>query len=253
MIGFTTAGDPFPEATPRVVRALIRGGVDVIELGIPFSDPIADGPIIQASSLRALNAGTTPTKVFEIVRAIRDETDLPIVLLTYYNPVFHMGQECFAEAASKAGVDGLVIPDLPVEEAKDYIRTMRHHGLDTIFLAAPSTSMHRLENILRATSGFLYLVSLYGVTGARERLGESTTELVRRFASRTAGRVPLAVGFGISRREHVESLVKTGADGVIVGSAFIRAMHQHQDDFAEALRQMEALASELKAGTRKLS
>jgi tryptophan synthase alpha chain len=252
LVAFTTCGDPSPEASLEVVKALIRGGADIIELGVPFSDPIADGPVIQASSLRALNAGTTPAKVLEVVRAIRCESDLPIVLLTYYNLVFRMGLEFFGEAASEAGVDGLVVPDLPVEEANDYLRNMRNHGLDTIFLAAPSTSIHRLEGILSATSGFLYLVSLYGVTGTRETLDKATTELVRRLSAHLAGRLPLAVGFGISKPEHVESLVTAGADGVIVGSVFVKTVQQHQHDLAKALRQVEVQASMLKAGTIKL-
>jgi len=252
LVAFTTCGDPSPEASQEVVRALIRGGADIVELGVPFSDPIADGPVIQASSLRALNAGTTPETVLKVVKTIRRESDLPLVLLTYYNPVFRMGLERFGEAASEAGVDGLVVPDLPVEEANDYVRSMRHYGLDTIFLASPSTSVHRLEGILSATSGFLYLVSLYGVTGTRAMLDVAATDLVKRFSSRVAGRLPIAVGFGISRPEHVRSLLRAGADGVIVGSAFVRTIEQHRHDLAEALRQVEAQVSELKASTRSL-
>lgn len=249
LIGFIVGGDPSPEASLGVVKALIRGGVDIVELGIPFSDPIADGPTIQAASLRALKAGTNPAGILNLAKSIREESDLPIVLLTYFNPIFRMGVERFAEEAIRAGVDGLVVPDLPVEEAGSYRTTMVQHGLDTIFLAAPSTSPKRLEKITQATSGFLYLVSLYGVTGVRESLERSTIELVRRFADSIGRRVPLAVGFGISRREHVESLVRNGADGIIVGSAFVRTLQEHPENIDDALNRLEVQASALKKGT----
>ncbi len=252
MIAFITCGDPSLGASQELARALIRGGADIVELGVPFSDPIADGPIIQGSSFRALSAGTTPEKVLKVVENIRCESNLPIVLLTYFNPVFRMGLERFGEAAREAGVDGVVVPDLPVEEAVDYVRSMRSCCLDTVFLASPSTSVHRLEGIVNATSGFLYLISLYGVTGSRAVLDVATTELVRRFSSCVAGRLPIAVGFGVSRPEHVGSLLSAGADGVIVGSAFVRTIEQHQQDLAEALRQVEIQASQLKAATRSL-
>jgi tryptophan synthase alpha chain len=170
LIGYIMAGDPTPEATVKIADALIKGGVDILELGLPFSDPIADGPTIQAASLRALNAGTTPQKVLEIAKQIKTCHDVPIVIMTYYNPVFRIGLNKFLTEAKVNGVDGFIVPDLPVEEAHDFKNAAETKGLDTIFLAAPSTSNERLPKIVSASSGFMYLVSRFGVTGAKPQL-----------------------------------------------------------------------------------
>ena len=154
LIGYVAAGDPTPEVTPKIADALIAGGVDVLELGLPFSDPIADGPTIQAASVRALAAGTTPKKVLEIAKQIKQKHYVPIVIMTYYNPVFHMGLEQFFRLAKERMVDGVIVPDLPVEEAADYRKAAAACGVDTIFLAAPSTSNERLTKIVAASSGF---------------------------------------------------------------------------------------------------
>ena len=250
LIGYVTAGDPEPRFTPRIAEALVKGGVDILELGVPFSDPIADGPTIQAASVRALQAGTTPKMVLGMAGEIKRKHSVPVVILTYYNPVFHMGLENFFRLASNFGVDGVVVPDLPVEEAEAYREAARSCGVDTIFLAAPSTSDERLRKIVSCTSGFLYVVSHFGVTGARETVADSTVQLVKRILPFTSGRVPLAVGFGVSKPEHAKRIIQSGADGVIVGSAFVNLVHKHQSDVGRMLEELEVTARKLKDATR---
>ena len=251
LIGYVTAGDPHPELTPRIAEALVKGGVDIVELGVPFSDPIADGPTIQAASVRALQAGTTPKMVLSIAGEIKRKEGVPVVLLTYFNPVFHMGVEKFFRLAKSFGVDGVVVPDLPVEEAEDYREAAESCGVDTIFLAAPSTSNERLGKIVACTSGFLYVVSHFGVTGARETVEDSTVQLIKRVLAFTKGRVPLAVGFGVSKPEHAKRIIEAGADGVIVGSAFVNIIQKRQKNVDEMLEELEGAARKLKKATRK--
>lgn len=253
LIGYVTGGDPKPEFTPRIAEALVKGGVDILELGIPFSDPIADGPTIQTASVSALQAGTTPKMVLGMAGEIKRKCGVPVVLLTYFNPVFRMGLKNFFRLASNFGVDGVVVPDLPVEEADEYREAARTCGVDTIFLAAPSTSKQRLFNIVLCTSGFLYLVSHFGVTGAREALEDSTVQLIKRVLPYTAGRVPLAVGFGVSKPEHARCIIQSGADGVIVGSAFVNIVHKHQGDVGRMLEEIEKTACKLKEATKRRS
>lgn len=250
LIGYVTGGDPKPEFTPRIAEALIKGGVDILELGIPFSDPIADGPTIQAASVRALNAGTTPHIVLAMAGEVKQKYGVPVVILTYFNPVFHMGVERFFRLAKSFHVDGIVIPDLPVEEAKAYRAIAKSCSVTTVFLATPSTSNERLRKIVGCTSGFLYVVSHFGVTGTRETLADSTIQLIRRFLPYTSGRVPLVVGFGISKPEHAKRIIKAGADGVIVGSAFVNIIHKHQSEVEKMLQELETLARKLKEATR---
>ena len=251
LIGYVTGGDPKPEFTLGIGEALVKGGVDILELGVPFSDPIADGPTIQAASLRALQAGTTPKMVLGMAGEIKRKRGLPVVILTYFNPVFRMGLENFFRLAGNLGVDGVVVPDLPVEEAEAYREAAGSCGVDTIFLAAPSTSNERLRRIVGYTSGFLYVVSHFGVTGAREALEDSTVQLVKRFLPFTSGRVPMAVGFGVSKPEHVKRILGAGADGVIVGSAFVNIVHKHQDDVGRMLEELEVTVRKLKNATRR--
>jgi tryptophan synthase alpha chain len=250
LIGYITAGDPNPEATPKIAEALISGGVDILELGLPFSDPIADGPTIQAASIRALEAGTTPIKVLEIAKQIRKNHYVPIVIMTYYNPIFKMGLERFFNYAKGCMVDGVIVPDLPVEEAEDYEKAARKVGIDTIFLAAPSTSKERLANIVDASSGFLYLVSHFGVTGAQTTIEDSTIELVKRVLPFTTGRIPLAVGFGVSKPEHVSQIINAGADGAIVGSAFINIIQKHSSNMKKLQDELKTTAIKLKSATK---
>jgi tryptophan synthase alpha chain len=249
LIGYITAGDPDPKYTPKIAEALIKGGVDILELGLPFSDPIADGPTIQEASLRALNARTTPRTVLELAKQIRQNHDVPVVIMTYFNPVFRMGLEKFFSTAKDCKVDGVIVPDLPVEEADDYRKAAAEFGVDTIFLAAPSTTDDRLRRIVDCSSGFLYLVSRFGVTGVKSAVQDSTIQLVKRVLPFTRGRVPLAVGFGVSKPEHVKSIIGAGADGVIVGSAFVNVVSRNLLNSDEMLAEVEATARGLKQAT----
>lgn len=251
LVGYITAGDPTPKHTPEIADALIRGGVDVLELGLPFSDPIADGPTIQAASLRALNAGTTPKRVLQIAEEIKVRHDIPLVIMTYYNPVFKYGTERFMAEAKAAGVDGFIVPDLPVEEAAEYRKAAEKTELDTVFLASPATSRERLETIVAASSGFLYLVSRFGVTGAQTQVADTTVELIKKVQQATKGKVPLAVGFGISKPEHVRRVIAAGADAAIVGSAFINIVAGISSQ-ETMLKTLETEARSLKAATRSV-
>jgi tryptophan synthase alpha chain len=223
LVAYITAGDPSLEATRQIVVAAAEAGADVIELGVPFSDPLADGPTIQRASERALRAGTTLAGVLDLVEAIRRDSQVPLVLFSYFNPVLQMGVAQFADRAAAAGADGALITDLSPEEAGDYRAAMHAQGLDTIFLAAPTTSEERFTRIARASSGFLYLISRTGVTGARESMPEDLPALVRR--ARIASRLPLAVGFGISLPGHV-SILGGLADAAVVGSALMEEIER---------------------------
>jgi tryptophan synthase alpha chain len=250
LLGYITAGDPSPELTPKIADALIKGGVDILELGLPFSDPIADGPTIQAASVRSLAAGTTPLKVLKLAEEIRRSHDTPIVIMTYYNPVFRMGLNKFFGLAKGCLVDGIIVPDLPIEEAGDLKEAASKFGVNTIFVAAPSTSNERLAGIIDCSTGFLYLVSHFGVTGVKADIEDSTIQLVKRVSSFTSGKIPLAVGFGVSTPDHVKRLTTAGADGVIVGSAFINIIRAHQKNTEVLLRELQASASKLKKAAK---
>lgn len=250
LIAYITAGDPRPELTPKMAGALVEGGADILELGVPFSDPIADGPTIQAATVRALRAGTAPRSVLDIAHQIQDEHQVPIVILTYYNPILAIGLENFFSTARRGGVDGVIVPDLPIEEGQRYKRAAEKEGIDTIFLASPSTKISRLKGIAKLTSGFLYLVSLYGVTGARERIEDLTVSLVRRFRPHLP-HLPLAVGFGISQPHHVKKVVEAGADGAIVGSAFVNIIEKYRDEESILLMRIKKYAQQLKRATVK--
>jgi tryptophan synthase alpha chain len=222
IVAYITAGDPSFEATLKFVVAMAQAGADVIELGVPFSDPLADGPTIQRASERALGNGATLSRVIDLVREIRTSSssarEVPLVLFSYYNPVFQMGLEKFAAAASSFGADGVLITDLTPEESTDYRRIMAAHHLDTIFLAAPTSTDQRLEKIAACSSGFLYLISRTGVTGAKDALPDDLPALLRR--TRSVTQLPIAVGFGISLPGHV-SVLGGLADAAVVGSALV--------------------------------
>ena len=218
LVAYITCGDPDLDTSREVALAAIRAGADVIELGVPFSDPVADGPTIQRSSERALRAGTTLEGVLDSVASIRRKSDVPLVLFSYYNPVLQMGLERFADRASSAGADGVLITDLTPEESGDYRRIVSERGLDTIFLAAPTSPDERLALIASCTTGFLYLISRTGVTGERSSLPEDLPALVRRVRRVTA--LPIAVGFGISLPGQV-SVLGGLADAAVVGSALV--------------------------------
>ncbi len=233
LITFITAGDPNIKATLDFMLALDKYA-DVIELGIPFSDPMADGRTIQRANVRALKAGTKVKDVFEVVKRFREYSDTPIVLMTYYNPVYRRGVDRFVREAKDAGANGLIIVDLPVEEASDYLNICEKYEIGTVFLAAPNTPEERLRIIDEASSAFVYLISLYGTTGAREKVSELAFKLIKR--AKKVCRKPLAVGFGVSRAEHVAELIKAGADGVVVGSALVEIIEKYGEDASEELR-----------------
>jgi tryptophan synthase alpha chain len=223
LVAFLTAGDPSLAATESLVVALAEAGADVVELGVPFSDPVADGPAIQRSSERALRAGTTLAGVLDVVERVRQHSGVPLVLFSYYNPVLQMGLERFADRAAAAGADGVLITDLTPEESADYRRIVTARSLDTIFLAAPTSPDERLARIAGCSSGFLYLISRTGVTGTKKSLPEDLPELVRRVRRMTS--LPIAVGFGISEPGHV-SLLGGLADAAVVGSALVEEIER---------------------------
>jgi tryptophan synthase alpha chain len=218
IVAYITAGDPSVEATLKFVLALAEAGADVIELGVPFSDPLADGPTIQRASERALKSGTTLSRVIDLVRRIRLSSQVPLVLFSYYNPILQMGLEKFASAAANAGADGVLATDLTPEESEDYRRILAACHLDTIFLGAPTSTDERLAKIAGCSSGFLYLISRTGVTGAKDALPDDLPALIRR--TRSVTQLPIAVGFGISLPGHV-SVLGGLADAAVVGSALV--------------------------------
>ncbi|HSV13380.1 MAG TPA: tryptophan synthase subunit alpha [Tepidisphaeraceae bacterium] len=223
LIAYVTAGDPSPGRTPEVVAALERGGVDLIELGVPFSDPIADGPVIQRAAARALAAGTTVPKVLDSARVIRQTSQMPILLFTYLNPVLRYGLDKLARDAKSAGIDGCLLTDVSVEEAEPYVAAMRAAELDTVFLAAPTSTEHRLKLVAQYSTGFVYLVSRTGVTGEQVSLSQDLAPLIEKM--RTVTNLPLAAGFGISTPEQAGAVAKM-ADGVVVGSAIVRQVEK---------------------------
>jgi tryptophan synthase alpha chain len=218
IVAYITAGDPTLDGSLQFVLSTAEAGADVIELGVPFSDPLADGPVIQRASERALKSGTTLAGVLELVRRIRKGSQVPLVLFSYYNPVLQMGLEKFASAAAAAGADGVLATDLTPEEADEYRRVLAAEKLDTIFLGAPTSTDERLAKIAACSSGFLYLISRTGVTGAKDAMPDDLPALLRR--TRNATQLPIAVGFGISLPGHV-SMLGGLADAAVVGSTLV--------------------------------
>lgn len=218
-IAYIVSGDPDEDTSVALARQLIENGADILELGMAFSDPVADGPTIQRAGGRALAAGATPDQLFAIIKKIRVFSQVPIVIMTYYNPVYRRGVSRFYEEARSAGADGFLVVDLPHKEAGEALALAKRCGLDQIFLVAPTTSESRLKEISQIGSGYLYLVSLLGVTGARREVSQDATVLIANVRKHTA--LPLCVGFGISTPAHVRALAHAGADGVIIGSAIV--------------------------------
>ena len=246
-IPYLTAGDPDLGTTARLLEALTLGGADIIELGVPFSDPIADGPVNQRAAVRALTAGTTLSGILEMVAGCRERLGVPVVLFTYFNPILARGVESFAEQAAASGVDGVLCVDLPPEEAAGELRpALLGAGVDPIFLLAPTSTRSREKAVAAASSGFIYYVSRTGVTGTREELAPELVREVKRLRRRL--KLPLAVGFGISTPDQVEAVGKV-ADGVVVGSALVRIVEEHggEPDLVEAV---ERAASRLSAPLR---
>lgn len=243
LICFLTAGDPSLSASKELVLQVAQSGADLVELGVPFSDPIADGPSIQASSQRALQAGTTLAGVLDLVRALRRTCQVPLVLMSYYNPILRYGLDRFASDAAAAGVDGLIPSDLPPEEADEWLRHASRVGLDTIFLLAPTSTDERIRRVAEKASGFIYCVSRTGVTGVRETLPEDLPLLIQHIRQHTPK--PIAVGFGISKPEQVRQVAQW-ADGAVVGSALVNLIARTGGPAPE----IAALVRALKAATR---
>lgn len=244
LIAYLTAGDPSPAHTVDLILALERGGTDIIELGVPFSDPIADGPVIQRASERALRAGTSLKTVLQLVRALRARSEMPVVVFSYLNPILRYGFERFAKDAARSGVDGALLTDLNIEDATQYVMEMRRCGLDCVFLVAQTTPGDRIAEIARHCSGFVYLVSRAGVTGVRDSLSSTAIPLLARTRQQTT--LPLALGFGLSKREHMEEIAPY-AEGAVVGSAFMRLIEEYAaSDYLED--KLEALARDFKRG-----
>ena len=223
LISYIMAGYPSEKATLAAVRGLIQGGTDIIELGFPFSDPIADGPTIQMASTESLNSGTKINNFFSIVKKIRKESDIPLVLMTYTNILYNQTYEKFILRAKQAGIDGLILPDMAIEESKEYVKAAKKVGMDTIFLVSPNTQKNSLSKIAKATSGFLYMVAVFGTTGIQTKIHQYTIDALKS-TKRTVKNVPVGVGFGISNEKDVKKYVSVGADAVIVGSANIKIM-----------------------------
>ena len=231
-IPYVMAGDPSVERTKEVVLLFEECGADIVELGVPFSDPLADGPTIQRASERALKNGVSLRRVISYVKNLREITQIPIVLMTYFNPVFKYGVEHFVKDAKDSGVDGVIIPDLPPDEAADFIKLSREASLDTIFLLAPTSTADRIERVARASSGFIYYVSITGITGSDILLDgsmEVLIEEIRKYTNR-----PIAVGFGVSTPFQASAVAKV-SDAVIVGSAIVKRLHESPDELKHYL------------------
>jgi tryptophan synthase alpha chain len=246
LVTFITAGDPSPEGTPALVAALAQAGADVVELGIPYSDPLADGPSIQASSQRALDKGVTPDTVLGMIRDIRAKTQVPLVLMTSYNLALKYGLERFARVFSEAGADGAILTDLPPEEAGAWKTAADAQGMATIFLIAPTSTPDRITLIAQNTTGFVYCVSRTGVTGARTELPVELKDLLARIKQATDK--PVCVGFGISQPAHVRQVIEN-ADGAVIGSALVDFLHAHADN-ADQREELTRLVTSWKAATR---
>ena len=240
LITFITAGDPNIKATLDFMFSLDKHA-DVIELGIPFSDPMADGKVIQRANYRALKAGTKIKDVFNVVKEFKEHSNTPVILMGYYNPVYRWGVERFVSKARDSGVDGMIIVDLPLEEAEEYLDICEKYDMGTVFLAAPNTPEDRLRTIDEASSAFVYLISLYGTTGARNRISKLAFNLISK--AKKVCRKPLAVGFGVSKPEHVKDLIRAGADGVVVGSALVEIIEKYGEN---ATKKLEKKVKELR-------
>jgi tryptophan synthase alpha chain len=242
LIPFVTAGDPDLETTAEALRILDRCGADFIELGVPYSDPLADGPVIQAAATRALHKGTTLDDVLNLVKAVAPDLQAPIILFTYYNPILNRGIDTFFQDIAAAGAKGLVVPDLPLEEVGGVIAAATQHGIEVILLVAPTSPEERIQAIAEKSQGFIYLVSVTGVTGMRTEIQSRVKDLLAKLKTMT--NKPVAVGFGVSQPEQAAQLRSWGAEGVVVGSAFVKRLASSEDTSA-GLAALEEFCTQL--------
>jgi len=247
LICYVVAGYPDIGITERIVNTLASAGADIIEIGIPFSDPIADGPIIQEASYDALVRGITPEKCLSLAHRIRKRfPDLPILIMTYSNILLKKGFEKFMIRSKKLGIDGFILPDMTVEESDCYIKKASRLGLATIFLVSPNTSEQRMNNIVNRSSGFVYLVSVYGITGTRNSFEDYTLYAIKHAKRITESRLPVVVGFGITKPSHVRSMIAAGADAVIVGSAIVKKIRSNRSNQKKMLEKLHSYVTEMK-------
>lgn len=245
LIPFFVIGDPDFDSSLALVKAAIDAGADILELGIPFSDPIADGPTIQKADIRAVRSGMNVRRAMEFIRQVKQYRDIPIGLLMYYNLIGHYGTEAFFRDAHAAGVNSVLVADMTIDDADEVLGSVRQAGLDSVFMVTPNTSPERMKQIAAKTTGFIYTVSVLGVTGSRDALSDSVQDLVRRLKSLT--NVPVCVGFGISKPEHARAVADAGADGAIIGSRIVGMIETHLDDPAGAIAEVSAFVRQVKA------
>lgn len=243
LVPFITAGDPDLEITAKALQVLDRNGADLIELGVPYSDPLADGPVIQAAATRALQRGTRLEQVLEMVKTVSPTLKAPIILFAYYNPILNRGVELFFQQVAEAGVSGLVIPDLPLEEIEGVLKAAKPAGVEIILLVAPTTPKDRIAAIAGQSQGFIYLVSVTGVTGMRSKIESRVQTLLTELHGITDK--PIGVGFGISEASQAKQVMEWGADAVIVGSAFVKRLAEGSSD--QGLKAVETFCRSLKA------
>lgn len=249
LVAFTVIGDPNYKTSLEIVKKIIDAGADILELGLPFSDPIADGPTIQAADNRALKNKFNTDKAFQFIKSLRKfNNDIPIGLLVYGNLIFQRGINKFYNDAARAGVNSVLAADVPLEESDEYVKAARKHKIDTVFIVSPLTSNSRLKKIDKKTRGFIYVVSRLGVTGARTSLEASTLSLIKRI--RSSANNPLCVGFGISKPEHVKAVIKAGADGVIVGSAIVNLIEKNINNKKRMLDKIGNYVKSMKNATK---
>ncbi|MFA5239641.1 MAG: tryptophan synthase subunit alpha [Phycisphaerae bacterium] len=238
LIPFFVIGDPDFDTSLEIVKAAIDAGADILELGIPFSDPIADGPTIQKADIRARNSGLTVAKAREFIRKVKDYKDIPIGLLMYYNLIYQYGTEKFFSDFHKAGVNSVLVADLSIDDADEIMSPAAKAGIDTVFMVTPNTNAERMKRIASKTTGFIYTVSLLGVTGSREKLSGEVSGLVKKLKKLTT--VPICVGFGISKPEHAAEVAEAGADGVIIGSKIVQLIEDNLDNKKKCLSEISA-------------
>jgi len=245
LIPFFVIGDPDFEASLALVKAAVDAGADVLELGLPFSDPIADGPTIQKADIRAMHSGMNPARALEFIRQVKEHKDIPIGLLMYYNPIQQYGVEKFFTDFHGAGVNSVLVADLSIDDADEVTEPAQAAGLDTVFMVTPNTEPQRMQRIASKTTGFIYTVSLLGVTGSRAALSGTVEGLIRKLKGLTSFSV--CVGFGVSTPEHAQTIVATGADGVIIGSRLVAMIESHLDDPRAACQEVAQFLGQVKA------